>query len=351
MGGKEDLLDYREFLEIMAEEIRSRMPDVETEIRDVSKLQGESYTGLCVKPADKIGGPVLNLHQEYDMYREGASYKKIVNSVMARLKEALEIAPPVLNSVSKDGNDGPVLMPLEEMRKQLTIEVVSAERNTELLQECPHTMIADLAVFYRVEMGESMSMLVSRKMMEDMGVTLPELHQMAVENAMRMHPAKTKSMAEMLGFSVEQEPPITVLTNETGFWGASVIVYPGIMEQVSEQVGGNFFLLPSSLHEVLVLPELPGRASVTDLDEMVRHVNSECVEPQDILSDHAYHYDAREKTLEAASDYEARMSARRPDPERSSVLKELQKIKESAAEGKERPLVSAERAGRRRAER
>ena len=341
-------MDYREFIEVMAEEIRSRMPDADVSIRDVTKLQGESYTGICVKPRDKIGGPVLNMQEEYEQYRAGASYKKIMNSVMDRLEEALTNAPPEVRGENIEG------LPFgnrEQMRERLTIEMVSAERNRDLAEQFPHTMIADLAVFYRVELSESSSMMVSRKMMESMGLTLPELHHTAVENAMNRHPLKIKSMAEMLGFEVEQEPRITVVTNETGYWGASVIAYPGVMDQVSQEVGGSFFLLPSSLHEVLVLPELPGRASVADLNEMVRHVNSECVEPQDILSDHAYHYDAKERTLEAASDYEARMNMRRPETESRSVLGDLQEIKESSAGKKERPLVSSEKAGKGRAER
>ena len=94
-----------------------------------------------------------------------------------------------------------------------------------------------------------------------------------------------------------------IATSNDRCWGASVIVYPGFLERVRESLGGDFYILPSSIHEVLIIPmsDPMGNLSPAELDTLVREVNENELAPSDILSNHAYAY--YKGQIIAASDY------------------------------------------------
>ena len=79
--------------------------------------------------------------------------------------------------------------------------------------------------------------------------------------------------------------------------GAGVLAYQDFMDQAAERVGGSFYILPSSLHEVLLVPD-NGQMNLQDLEAMVREVNATQVAPEDKLTDNVYHYDAEAKVFE-----------------------------------------------------
>ena len=95
------------------------------------------------------------------------------------------------------------------------------------------------------------------------------------------------------------EPILLVATTRDSFMGASVIQYPGFLEQAAEQVGGDFFILPSSIHEVLFVPD-DGKTDYHELEVMVQSINQAEVAPADRLSDHVYHYDQTDRVFELA---------------------------------------------------
>ena len=85
-------------------------------------------------------------------------------------------------------------------------------------------------------------------------------------------------------------------------------------------MGGDFFLLPSSIHEVILVPD-NGKMDYRELEKMVHEVNETQVRPTERLSDNVYHYDSKEKIFELASKTDAR---RTENPvAKDSVLKDL----------------------------
>ena len=89
--------------------------------------------------------------------------------------------------------------------------------------------------------------------------------------------------------------------------GAGVMAYPEFFNEASEIVGGSFFILPSSIHEVLLLPDT-GDATVEWLTDMVKTVNTDVLDPEDKLSDTVYHYDAEAKLFETGEKYITRIN-------------------------------------------
>ena len=145
-----------------------------------------------------------------------------------------------------------------------------------------------------------MTSVITNQQLKAFGITAEQLHQDALENAPLTHPASLRSMqevmADMMGMKPEEiatgEPMMLVATVEGSFMGASVIQYPGFMDQAAEKIGGDFFVLPSSIHEVLLIPD-DGTQDYHDLAEMVQTINETQVAPAERLSDNVYHYDKR----------------------------------------------------------
>jgi hypothetical protein len=109
----------------------------------------------------------------------------------------------------------------------------------------------------------------------------------------------------------EPDAGLFLATNNKALYGASVIAIPGFLDQAAEKLGGSFYILPSSIHEVLLLRN-DQEMDVRELEDMVQNVNEQIVSPEEQLSDRVYHYDAQEKVFELASDYEQRIAEKEP---------------------------------------
>lgn len=72
-----------------------------------------------------------------------------------------------------------------------------------------------------------------------------------------------------------------------------------MMDAICEKIGSNFFILPSSLHEVLIVPASKNM-DLSELEDMVREVNATQVAPPDKLSDSVYRYDREHRTIKLA---------------------------------------------------
>lgn len=101
---------------------------------------------------------------------------------------------------------------------------------------------------------------------------------------------KITSMA-MLGIvDVFTNPPMYIITNKSGQLGASAILDKKALRRLDENIGNGthkFFVLPSSIHEMIVIPY----EEMYELEEMsllVKDVNHSLVSPAERLTDRAY---------------------------------------------------------------
>ena len=191
------------------------------------------------------------------------------------------------------------------------------------------------------------STMVTNGMMEQYGITPEQLHEDAVKNSQEMLPAKLDSMQNIMmgimGGGFEQEDVLfdeptpgstmMVLTNSAQINGASALFYPGVMDQAADHFGGDFFVLPSSTHEVIMIPA-DGTANFRDLEQMVQDINRTQVARDEQLSDHVYHYDAKERLFERADHHEMREQMKKQERtgEKKSLLAKLAEKKQEAGE-------------------
>ena len=113
----------------------------------------------------------------------------------------------------------------------------------------------------------------------------------------------------LTGDQMPEDAQLLVLTTEDGILGASTLFYPEMTDRVARIVGGNYYVLPSSIHEVLIMPE-GGRMSPAEMAQMVREVNETEVLPKERLGNRVLHYREDLHLLQVAADMDRDLSSR-----------------------------------------
>ena len=216
----------------------------------------------------------------------------------------------------------------ENIRKKFVLQAVSIFGNGEKLQDVPHRITGDMALVVRFETklpdGRTGSGVITNELVRSWGIEPETLFKDAMEAAPCNEPALLETMAkvmeEMTGEPVPGPgPKLYVATVRSKINGAAVMAYPGFMEEAAREIGSSYYILPSSIHEVLLLADIESPGLET-LEGMVRSVNRTQVAPEERLSDTVYHYDARERKLEPAEQFEKRMAARQSrEPQRQEA--------------------------------
>ena len=93
---------------------------------------------------------------------------------------------------------------------------------------------------------------------------------------------------------IEEEIPLFVMSNGDYMNGASVILYKDVLRDFAKYMEYDLYILPSSIHEVIILLDNEYAKAPEELARMVRETNRIVVDREEILSDHVYYYD-REK--------------------------------------------------------
>lgn len=329
-------MDFKEFVNKLEQDLKDFLSDTSpgAQVRQtpVEKLQAGSYTGISITPADTNVGMNINADQLYAQMQDGRSYEGVLAMALSQVEHGMHDMPAVdIQSITN----------YETAKNLLCFEVVGTKQNADMLANIPHTDMENMSMVYRLQLDSNAqgtsTILITNAMMEQYGITKDQLHADAMENAPEIRPASFKTMAEimaeMMGMPVEMmpqdmAPPMYVATNEDKVQGAAVMFYPDFMDQAAKELGGDVFVLPSSVHEVLILPD-DGNMSVEELRDMVTTINATEVSAQDRLTDSVYHYDADARIFELGEKFEERQAQKEnAKEERSSVLKDLKDKKQ-----------------------
>ena len=326
-------MNFEEFREKLRNDLPGVLPvdmqNVSIDFHHTEKLQNGSYDGMVIRPEGQPIGMTIDLNRFYNEYENGTPYDGCLAELGAIVSHNLYEMPKVDLDQLKD---------YDQMKSKLSIQVVETESNMDMLQNNPHKELEDLSMVYRFVISNESdgieSILVTNKLLDQYGITAEQLHQDALEMAPIYKPVEIRSMEEVIREMMGDDFPtemgemdnvmyVASTLNKT--MGAGVIAYPDFMEKAAEIVQGVFYLLPSSLHEVLLIPDR-GDTESQALEQMVREVNETQVSPEDKLSDHVYHYDSREKIFEIAKKFEERKSYKERDG-KTSVLENLDHMK------------------------
>lgn len=193
--------------------------------------------------------------------------------------------------------------------EHLILRLMNPAQDPEMFRRVPHRQICGLeevcCLSVKTEENGRSCLMVTDGMLSEWGIGRTELFRIAEESAARNNPAVLRPLLSvlngMLGGEEEPEPEdddgtpaadqLYLATSRDGVLGAGVILYPGFLAKAAGLLGGSFYLLPSSIHEFLFLPDR-GRCDPEELNHMVRTINESEVSPRERLSDRVLYYDA-----------------------------------------------------------
>ena len=196
----------------------------------------------------------------------------------------------------------------EKARGQVYFKLINYEMNKVMLTKIPYVAYLDLAVvfYYRLEKGnfQGATMLIHNCNLDAWKIDSRQLLEDAVMNTSRKLPYSFQGMdaliRELSGDEEQElytgEEIMYVLSNQEKCFGAAALLYPHLLSHISKIFRKNFYVLPSSVHECILVPD-QGQYSRIELTRMVREVNQTQVEADEILSDQVYYYDRQEEKL------------------------------------------------------
>lgn len=188
-----------------------------------------------------------------------------------------------------------ILLTREFVLENVTYKLINKQRNAKKLESVPHKDILDLAATYKVtynaEDGRNIVIELDNETIETVNVSLDELDAAARKNTSK-HGFIVMSMPHLGIASEEEETIMHVITNPECHEGAIAMLYKDCLAKVAEVYDDNVIILPSSIHEIIVMPETQVKTHLSDLKEIIFGVNNEdCIAEDEVLGDLPYRFD------------------------------------------------------------
>lgn len=308
-----NMLAVKVFAEGVAEQIKEYLPpeyeSVTCSVKEQNKTNSVLQVGIQVDKPGHAASPIVYMESFYNEVRSGEPMDKIMRKIAEVIQDALD-GPALDQSIR--------IEEFESVKDYLAVMVVNTAENRKLLEQVPHKEVADLSLIYYadlpVDQGDySATFKITEQILKKWNVDQEEVFQIASENITPANTPVLQNLEEVtrqiliggappenllkkeIDFS-NQEAMMLVLTNEKKNFGAAMMFEPQVMDKLSQSFPEGFYILPSSLHEVLILPDRGG-ISPKELGAMVREVNQSQVEKMEQLSDRVYRYDKEKQKI------------------------------------------------------
>lgn len=311
---------YEQFIDYVRESIVEVLGgDFRVSVHKVIKNNDIELDALTITESENCISPTIYLTHYFNEYEEGRDLFDIVNDIITLYEE----------HKGKLEFDTDFFKEFDLIKDKIAYKVINAAGNQKLLQDVPYIPLLDLAiVFYCLiesDFTGSATALIHHSHLKLWNIDITQLYNVAYENTPRMLKYELKDMNEIIkemfledlikqrtfsnslsDDSYEEgcmehivdematdfetnKVPMYVLTNEQKINGAACMLYQGVLEEFALREEEDLYILPSSIHEVIIVPATSD-ISKEQLDLMVKQVNEEEVAPGDILSDHVYFY-------------------------------------------------------------
>ena len=293
--------DYQRFISSVTEEVETLLDEAhEIRVTPVRKNNGVRLMSMGIFKKGTPSSPTIYLERYYREYKIGRSLRQIAEEIVRTYRE-VEDGP---------GIDINTIFDAAHVLDRVVCRLISHARNQELLEEVPHREFLDLSVVF-CQMIESEHMgrgtvMVTHAQTKAWGIDEDQLMERAVSNMPNLMPVDFLTMSAMLQeFGSPEEmigetAPLFILTNTQRQYGAWWMSDDSTLRQVSKALQGGFYLLPSSVHECIIVPGVLD-TDPEELRDMVMHVNETHVLPQEYLSDTVYEYDCAREELKIAA--------------------------------------------------
>lgn len=303
--------------------------EVTVTVNKVAKNNGVVLNSVIIVQKSRNISPNIYLDELYEEYMQGKAMKDIVEDIIEVYQ----------NSLLKNSLDMDFFMDYEKLKEKVAYKLIGIEKNRELLEEVPYVEFLNMAiVFYCCVPDEELNkatILIYNNHLEIWGITKEELYGDAKLNAERMLPPKLLSLERMMeeifiedlknefkagGRKDKEYMPdeewfdkaarqmrasvteqkecggMFVLGNQYKLFGAAVILYEDILKVFASRLEADIFILPSSIHEVILIPD-DGEQNAYDLWKMVCDINATQVDPEEVLTNSVYYFSRKNNKI------------------------------------------------------
>lgn len=302
-------MQYEAFKKELVRRVQEKLGEgVDVTLHRVTKNNGVIWDGLTISKDEKRPIPTIYLEEFYRWHEKGESMEGVIEALLDSYGKE-----DCLREVTLD-----YFCDYEKIQDQIYYKLINQEMNKELLVEVPHILFLDLAIvfYYRIEEEqlEGATVLIHNSNLKLWGVTKDQVYQTATLNTPKKMPFTFQGMEEILKTMLKEQGEeeefqdfviqnkqkkseiMYVLTNEEKYFGAACLLYPHVMEHISQLFHSSFFILPSSIHECILVP-VSGQYSQNELVEMVTEINETQLDPMEVLSDCVYYYDKEDRVI------------------------------------------------------
>ena len=284
-------------------------PECSVMIHKVTKNNDLVLTGISIRSREVNIAPTIYMDDYYNDYKNG----RPVMDIIAEIEN-------IYNTYKLEHNfNVNSITDFNHVQGKICYKLVNKDKNKELLSDAPYIQFHDLAIVFYVVVSEDSdrtgTITVRNNLMEMWGnPDINDLYRIAKNNTQKRYKGSVFNMIEIMGEIISHnvdniEPnivdnffemnftyednmiPMFVATNNKKVNGAGVILYEGLLKTFAEKIGSDFYILPSSIHEVIFVPA-NGDMDVRYLIQMVKEVNATEVSPSEVLSDNVYKYHA-----------------------------------------------------------
>lgn len=282
-------MDYQAFKTEITDKVQAELSDsVRISLEQIPKNNGMIQDGFVFTKEGANASPIIYIEEYYQLWKKGVPMEQLVQKLLWNYTHCC-----IPNMIKED-----FFLDYQTIKNHIYFKLVNYERNKTLLAQVPHRRILDLAVVYYYQMDHAM-ILIRNSHLELWKIPEEILEKNAEKYAVKNLPAEILTIGKLAEAEGEDgelpdeeefpDVPMYVLTNMERCLGAAAILYPGVLKNMSYILGDRFYILPSSIHECILIPQ-NGRYTQDELSAMVAEINEKHVERKDILSDHVYFY-------------------------------------------------------------
>lgn len=289
-------MTYHQFIQAVELRVKEEAPEkVRVAVHTARKNNGAFRKGILLSEQNVNISPTIYLEEYYNQFRQGIPVEEIAEEILA-LYQKIRFK----KSWKED-----TLSDYKAIRERIVYRLINYDANSTMLADMPYVRYLDLAIVFYVLLEVNgygtASMMIENKHLKEWNVSKAQVYAQACENTRYLLPYEFQTMRAVIEDLTGEEEPVDdegiyVLSNNLRSYGAAVILYPGRLGQIGDYLGEDYYVLPSSVHETIIIPEsmAPGKEMLSDMVEEINHTQ---VDAEEILSDQAYFYDRVHKRL------------------------------------------------------
>jgi len=270
--------------------------DYTLDVVPINKNNQISYQGLVIHQKNQNISPTIYLDPLYEAFQKGLC----MNNILEQIKTAYHSTRP------QENMDISFFADFQKVQSHICMKLIHYKKNEAFLENIPHIRFLDLAIaFYYlmpITIAEHATIMISNEHISHWCTTEQTLFELAKKNTPTLLPYYLDDIFSLIdtselpeSFNIQTSLPLYVLTNSEKLFGASAILYPQLLDSISLRMNSDLIILPSSIHEVLLLPAVTDTKK--DYTAIINEVNTTQLSKEEILSDHAYYYSRTTKSI------------------------------------------------------